>query len=492
MAHSAAASPVAVLPSDCWLNVLEHLSPEEYGSLLLVSKSSYSFAEPFLLREIAWEWRPIPFRRILLLFRAILQKPERASNIQHLSLLSHQRVKSTDLWEPPSCKTPWKEELTGFTDVLQHAQAIVKSARFPDADTWNLALESGNPYAFVSILLSQLDNLHSLRLDYSFVWQTGFPGLMLRHALSSSKSSLSQFSLLTDVDYGGNIRRDTISGGLPEIHEEPGYPQCNPEQFPAWFYLPSLRSLTIWLRTKQGIELPDRRPDLSRLQCLILARTTIQEAQVTSILSLTPRLETLHLGMTYRWGKEIALQNGPSIIQGLESIRESLTNFSLGIEYFPPTMCAVWLEDGEEQLSIPFYGLLTRFPNLRSVEVPVNLLAGWSTEPSTDLASGLPDTVEQLCLRADYQTVDEEGWQEGHILDLVAHNAARLRSHMSGLRRVCVRKWSQFWSTPATNKKRDLARAACAQEQIQFEVVSDHVSNGIWTETRMCPERRVL
>ncbi|KAJ5667440.1 hypothetical protein N7507_003304 [Penicillium longicatenatum] len=203
--------PVALLPNDCWLIILEHLSPEDYWPLLLVSKSSHSFIEPLLFREIAWEWRPIPFRKLLLLFRAILQKPIRASYIQHLSLLSHQLVESIDCWETPSYETDPKEQLTGFQDVLQHAKAIVKTAEFPDADTWAVALESGNPYAFASIFLSQLRNLNSLRLDYSFVWQSGFPGLMLRHALSSSsKPLLSQFNSLKDVDYGGNIRRDMV------------------------------------------------------------------------------------------------------------------------------------------------------------------------------------------------------------------------------------------------------------------------------------------
>ncbi|KAJ5594250.1 uncharacterized protein N7459_000458 [Penicillium hispanicum] len=493
MASSPSSSPATSLPSDCWLAILEHLSPEDYWPLLFVSKDTKSLVEPFLFKKLTWDWRPIPFRRILLLFRAILERPERAFDIHHLSLLSHQRVQPTDFWEPPSCEQDCKEEIARFTDVLRHAQTIVQTTGFPDADSWVHALQDGDPYALVSILLSQLHNLRSLRLDYSFVWQSGFPGLMLRHALfSSSQSSLSRFHSLTEVDYGGNVRRDMISGGPPEIHEEPGYPQCNPAQFPAWFYLPSLQSLAIWLRTKQDIELPERCPSLSRLRCLILARTTIREGQVPSLLSLCPRLKTLHLGMAYRWGKEIALQNGPAIIQGLESIRETLENLSFGVEYFPPTHCNVWLADGEKELTTPFYRLLTRFPSLRSVEMPVNLLAGWSRAPSTDLTLGLPDTIEQLCLRADYQTVDEEGWQEKHILDLCATNAARLRMQLPGLKRLCVRKWSQFWSTPMIDRKRDAARAACAQEGICLEVISDHVSNGIWTETRMCPERKVL
>lgn len=180
---------------------------------------------------------------------------------------------------------------------------------------WILALEIGDPYAFVSNVLSQLHNLRFLALDESFVWQSGFPGLMLCHTLFSSSKPLSQFQLLTDVDYGANIRRDEISYGDPDIYNAPGCPECNPEHFPIWFYLPALRSLKIWLRTRQGIRLPDRDPDLSRLERLILSRATIQEAQVPSIISLATSLKPLSLGMAYRWGKETALRNGPSIIK---------------------------------------------------------------------------------------------------------------------------------------------------------------------------------
>lgn len=464
-----------------------------------MSKSSYSFANPFLFRKIVWEWDPetweqldpYPFRRILLLFRAILRKPERAFDIRYFSLLAGQEFDETESWEPPdhARREDCKKELAEFKDILEHAKAIVKTTGFPDADTWILALESGNPYAFVSILLSQLHNLRFLALDYSFVWQSGFPGLMLRHTLCSSSNLLSQFHFLTDVDYGANVRRDEVSYGHPEIYDEPGYPECNPEQFPAWFYLPALRSLKIWLRTKQGIKLPDRDPDLSRLERLILSRATIQEAQVPSILSLATSLKTLHLGMAYRWSKETALRNGSYIIKGLKSIKESLTNLSFGIEYFPPTQSDVWFQDGELKLSIPFYNLLTQFPNLRSVEVPVNLLAGWSTKPSSDLVSGLPENVEQLCLRADYATLAEWPWQVEQIIELVTYNVARLRSHMPRLRRVSVRKWVHYTTVAQTRQLADIARAACAQEGIHFEVVSDDISNGLWTETRMIPGR---
>ncbi|KAJ5642746.1 hypothetical protein N7490_006746 [Penicillium lividum] len=460
MAYNSTASPAALLPSDCWLEILEYLSPEDHRSLLLVSKSSNCFVEPFVLKIIAWEWNPIPFRRILLLFRTILWKPERASDIRHFSLLS-------------------QKEIAHFQDVLEHAQDVVKA--FPDVNTWTHALENGNPYAFVSILLSKLHYLQSLSLDYSFVWQCGFPGLMLRHALSSKQ--LSQFDLLTNVDYGANVRRDEMSFGEPLIYEEPGYPECNPDQFPAWFYLPALRSLKIWLRTKrlESIEMPHRRLTLSRLERLVLTRATIQEDQVPKILSLTPFLKTLHLGMAYRWGKETALKDGPAIIEGLKYTKESLQNLSFGIEYYPSGKSDLFLQQGEYELSSPFYGLLKQFPNLHSVEVPVNILAGWSMEPSSDLVSGLPEGVEQLCLRSDYAPVDYDSWHAEEMTELVTYNAGKLRAHMSRLERVWVRRWEYFSQDGETVPLAKDARAACAQEGIHFQIVSDDLSNGLWT-----------
>lgn len=481
-------SPVTLLSSDCWLKILEHLSPKDYRSLLFVSKRNFSFAEPLLFREISLKWSPIPLRRLLLLFRAIIQRPERALEIRRLTLLSHQKVSINDEWKPPSCSD---HNVADFQDVLSHAESIVRGSKLPDADTWTLALKNWNPYAFASIFISQLHNLKSLRLDYSFVWKSGFPGLMLRHALFSSESSLSKFALLEEVDYGANIRRDQQSFGHPEIYEDPGYPECNPDQFPAWFYLPSLRSLKIWLRTKQGIEIPEatKKPELPRLQRLILARTTIPESEVPKILSYAPGLSTLHLGMAYRWGNEIALKNGSYIIDGLKPFKGTLEDLSFGVEYFPPTLCgATWLEAEEVQLSAPFYGLIKEFRNLRSVEIPINMLAGWEADPSVDFALNLPDKVERLCLRADYHTIEEEGWHETPSLDLIMDNVARLRSHLPGLKQIYLRGCPPLFGSAFLSKKRDIARACCAEEGIDFEVVSDHLSNGIWTEKGTRPD----
>lgn len=484
---------MTALPSECWLQILEDLSPEDLLPLSLVSKSCNGLAVPFLYRNISWDWRPIPARRILLLLRAILQRPERASHIHHVSLLSFQRVLAHRPWDPPICEPGCKEQLAGFKDVLQQAQSIVETAKFTDADAWTQALETGDPYAFVAILLSQLHGLRSLRLDYSFVWMSGFPGLMLRHALfSPAKGSISEFTSLAEVDYGGNVRRATINDDMPEIYDDEGYPSCNPDQFVAWFYLPSLHSLAIWLRTKEGLERPGRRANLAQLRNLVLARATIHEDQVPGLLSSATNLKTLHLGMAYRWGYEVALTNGPAVLQGLNLTRKTVTNLSFGVEYYPPNMGMSWLERGEEELSAPFHGFLTEFSNLRYAEVPINLLVGWSIQSEINLASLLPDTVEQICLRADYGPFDENDWHERTMLDLVRDNVTRLKVHAPRLRRISLRVWNKFWETKLTGQKREEVQDICGREGIHLEMVFDHLSTGLWTETAPPPERKVF
>lgn len=46
-------------------------------------------------------------------------------------------------------------------------------------------------------------------------------------------------------------------------------------------------------------------------------------------------LTSLHLGMAYRWHSEFALASCSNILEGLESISDTLEKLSLGVEYYP-------------------------------------------------------------------------------------------------------------------------------------------------------------
>lgn len=78
------------------------------------------------------------------------------------------------------------------------------------------------------------------------------------------------------------------------------------------------------------------------------------------------------------------------------------------------------------------------------------------------------------------------------MTELVTYNAGRLRAHMPRLERVWVRRWEYFSQDGETVPLAKAARAACAQEGIHFQVVSDELSNGLWTENRMAPDRKFL
>lgn len=209
-----------------------------------------------------------------------------------------------------------------FKDILTRAQAIIDEARFPNAAMWKKALHNGNAYAFVAILLSQLHNLCALRLDFTFVWKSGFPGLMLKHALfTAPKGRLSTFECLAFVDYGSNVPispdSEYVDGGYVD-----GHPSCEPGQFMAWFYLPSLRTLWIWLQDCQEILACKRRTSFDRVGSIVLARPNIREEEAIYLLYLMKVPKRLHVGM------EVPdLENKEAILEGLKHISESLSFF---------------------------------------------------------------------------------------------------------------------------------------------------------------------
>ena len=393
---------VQSLPIDYWLGILEHLDPVDLSSLTLVSRSLYTYTQPFLYRTISWEWSTVRRVRILQLLRSILRNPELTLYIKHVDMLSAENRSFHGKWEDLRVnETDWEFVLASYKDVVEQAQAIVYTAKFPEAALWSEALQNGNVYAFVSIFLSQLHRLQSLKLDFTFVWKSGFPGLMLKHALlSAPEGLLSTFNSLTTVDYGSDVpMSESWHLGTDDPYYMDGYPVCDPNQFMAWFRLPSIRSLSIWLRSSQDIITSQQQANLRHVHTLIIARSTIQEEEVPSLLSQMPALRRLHLGMAYRRPRT-ALTNGSCIIEGLELVRESIEKLSLALEYYPVNPRSYVLHDHFEDcmLRLPFRGFLKKFPRLISAELPAHLLI-LNEDDTINLGSLLPSTLQELCLQ---------------------------------------------------------------------------------------------
>ncbi|PLN82876.1 hypothetical protein BDW42DRAFT_165842 [Aspergillus taichungensis] len=476
------------LPYDCWKAIAEHLPHNDLPALSLVSKDIRSTVEPLLYCTISWPWdEPVPTRRILRLLRTITHRPELSSHIHHLSLVSTRDVFSSEPWTPPGSDLDWDAEQAEYRDVVSLAQDLVDDALFPDAGKWKQALRDGDPHAFASILLSRLHNLRSLRLDYKFVWMSGLPGLMLKHALNPTTpasaggtASLPTFQFLETVDYGSNARIAQRIEEEFELDTIEGYPDCEPEQFKAWFYLPALKALAIWLRDARDI---NTNSNIHQLHTLILARATISEADVPRLLSqTTPALHTLHLGLAYRWGQETTLANGTELLRGLDAIAPSITNVSLGLEYYPPTFGEYYLDNEEEEARrAPFDGFLLRLRSPRRVEVPVTLLVGWdSTRSLDDLSAVLPASVEEVCIRLDFGGVGSMDWTEVSLLEWVERHLEGLVSKRPNVREVVLRTWAPLkvdWS----EEKRVEVSEMCAKVGVRLDVVDDELGVGLWT-----------
>lgn len=217
--------------------ILDRVSKADIVSVYHVSKGFHSLTMSLIYGNISWPWDIVPMSSILRLLRAILQNRELALCIQHVKILYSPDSPYDRTWKTPWHETDWDMEQWKYIDIIQRAQAIVNEAKFPDAEReWVFARR-----------LSLFIRHH-------------FPLLApLRHALFSvPKGTLSIFNYLSMIYYGGNVRQSDYRGDWGHFYYR-CYPSCAPWQFMAWFYLPSVRSLFIWLRSTEGLFMQNER-----------------------------------------------------------------------------------------------------------------------------------------------------------------------------------------------------------------------------------------
>lgn len=245
-------SPFFRLPRDCWEIIVQHLSFEELLFTSTTCRSLRASTERFIYRDIGWNWTTtIPLRRVLQLLRSILERPDLASTVENVSLFC-----SAAPWTRLEvCDMEGDQELSlrSFAPVVAKAAGIVQKVQLSPIEEWIEALRVGNFYAFVAVLSSQIPNITSFCLDYSFLWMGGCPGRMMEHAIflpnRAAVRELPTFDQLEKVDYGGNV--PMYEEHVPEWNDPiPDYPPVsfNHDQFAGWLHLPALKRLEIWLR----------------------------------------------------------------------------------------------------------------------------------------------------------------------------------------------------------------------------------------------------
>ncbi|CAI7595869.1 unnamed protein product [Penicillium pancosmium] len=513
----AGSPPISKLPQEIWTQILDPISPSGRASVLASSRSLQHSIEWLLYRHVDIDWIRPPLRQVLALFRVIHQRPDLAAQIEHLSVVASKvdyPGKDHDWdneWVPPLFDGDWKDLSSLFQDEVKAAKDIVLRSQLPSSKSWIDALENGNPYAFVAIIVSQLHNLRSLRLDYTFVWQFGFPGLIVRHALiSAPPNTLSRFSKLSSVEYGLNVPpprgyNETVNRFKPiDAH-----PVCNTEQFAGWFYIPSLVSLQIWLQSLQGVgeEMskqagPSRLAHLANLKTFALVESFITEKEVKDVLSHLSSVRSIHLGLNYpSQNKEngsfesssrppLRKQEQGVLFEGIMSIKDTVKHLSIGLELCPfyyVSHVNTLVHGSIRQGLIPFQGFLKKFPILETAELPVVMLFGWDHGTAPQLADLLPSTIRKLCLRgnmefmADFQLGLEES--DMRVQRLINDFLPCAHSTAPHLKTISIRVLHIY---PPGEFRQECAlpcQESCEQLGLDIEInqINDHLSPGLWT-----------
>ncbi|ODM18875.1 hypothetical protein SI65_05492 [Aspergillus cristatus] len=443
----------------------------------------------------------------------------------------------------------WNREAHLFADVVSAARRIIYLARFPpeEESEWVEFLEKGTFCVFIAVLVSQLHNVKTLRLDYSFIWFGGYPGRMVMHSLFSGRpdpaSTLSRFESLWLVDYGGNMpptEGDTLpihepgeitdeSGGRTDEAEGPtdeqegelpadraeggnmptdeqgedwpidealvldepavnGFPiSYNLDQFVGWFCLSSVRHFSIWLPGNANLEsLKDKKLNLPQLQTLILARSTASAQAIASLLIQTQSLKSLHLGLAYDWYTQTVLEGGGFITRALQSISETIEDFSMGLEYYPRFNGSPHEDESKEHLLVPFHGILRKFPRLQTAEIPMLVLLGLNSDFNGpgEMRDLLPRTLRRLVLRGDLASVQEhEHWGERISNAVRIHLEGDWRASTPLLQHVCGRIWFWYWYHEPDDwwLVGELLKDVCGKAGIRQEFIPDNLGSGLWS-----------
>ena len=497
------------------MQILDQITPSDTASVVATSRGLQVSSEASLYRQIGIDWTRPPLKRVLCLFRIIHERPDLAAHIHHVSMISSKLVypaaDQEDEWEPPQIDGDWNELSSLFEEEVKAAKDIIIKAQFASLTKWIHALESGDPYAFVAVLLSQLHNLRSLQLDYTFVWQSGFPGLMIRHALlSAPRDTLSQFSELSVVEYGLNVpgaRRsnETISDFID------AFPVCDPEQFAGWFYLPSLKSLEIWLQSFEGVGNELCKPTssklahLAQLERLVLTESSVEESEIKNLLSHLSSLKILHLGLVYpSQDKELGynccspqppLKKQNVLLEGLMSVKNTVKSLSIGMELCPLYVYSIWgaleRDNGTPQESFKqFKGILKQFPLLETAELPTVMLFGWACGDAPAMSELLPPALQKLAIRNNLSCVDVFEWETDKIAQAIQNFLPFAQSATPLLKTITIRLFDIGEEDGLEPDYAELARSSCEELRLGLDIsmMQDNLSPGLWTTHRELEE----
>ncbi|KAJ5587911.1 uncharacterized protein N7459_003676 [Penicillium hispanicum] len=438
-------TPLSKLPLDCWLLILEYLPSKDLEAVSRVSWEIRASSEPFLYRHVSFDWRTVPCDRLLKLLRTIHQRPELSACIEEVTFVSARENEFL-----PYRTLNWRSRLntSEYGPVLGFCISIVEQGKFPYLRFWKNALRTASGYAFAAILISQLINLQTLQLDCSFVLEGGYTGLMMKHAmLSAPPGVLSDFARLKVVDYGSNsarLKNYAYSAGWmsPNASQIPNW---DTEQFVGWFFVPSLRVLSMWARTPRLAQdiahtTSIKRWNLHRLRVLQLPHSAVRVSDLNFLLPYMRSLGALHLGLHFD-SPGLAWKSSRDLQPGLRGVSATLNKLSLNPQFTFRRRSngledAIWYVCPQEQMRLE-PGFLRDFPKLRCIHIPFSDATGWGTQ-STSLACALPPLIEEIHIRDCMADLCLPGRRGDEILDSLEQFLVFHAARFPHLRRIVI------------------------------------------------------
>ena len=292
------------------------------------------------------------------------------------------------------------------------------------------------------------------------------------------------FHKLQVVDYGGNVPRPVkrwmefdTDYRRPDDFSTP----CNRAQFIAWFYLPSVYRLEIWLRDVEELKAAPR--DLSHLETLILARSAVSEEDVPFLLTRIKNLKNLHLGLCHEWEAQPFYEYSDCLVEGLISISNTVERLSISLEYHPCIHGGSHEDFQKEESGAVPHGIFAQFPHLRALEVPTAILFGFDAdEADLEDCSILPETLTELVLRIDLDNVMEFCWGSLDINEFVTSILHNLPGSFPRLHSIISRSHKRYYSQDWPEEDWRMHQT-CKESGIDFNIVVDHLGSRLWSQT---------
>lgn len=378
------------LPQELLQMVLTHLQRKDLSALSCTSKHLRPSVEPTLYRDMCWKQRDVinhhhPPAHLLL--RTLLSRRELAFNINRLAVCC---TKPDDAFTPFS--SIWKKGKPEFSnDDTDRMMSLIFSLGFIH-ESWVANVVRGNVDIFIALLILLSTNLRRLQLDLDFLKGSDFIGDALKKAAAEN-----WLHLLEQVEYGNDLNRTEDI----ELHHAIDYGQIKP-----LFSIPSLRSLSMSLPSRDISWFPGQKVPLSGLRSLVLHHSQLTPENLETILMATPSLKSLRYEtwmIVYepldRSMDTWQFFDCAQLSRALDHVQESLEDLFVSVRFLL-TDDVVFTEDELEVFrgSTGKLDNLLYFKRLAKLTIPTTLLSGsiLSKEKSYSNLKDIPEAIAAL------------------------------------------------------------------------------------------------